>query len=150
MSEAQDSLIRLRQMSFDRSASDISRATSELRRAHELLSVKKNSAGSIEERRDSISKEIHVLHDAHWLAYLWAFDRQLAVDLEQAREEVGWAECNLTGRREDLSEKRRELSLAQAKLYVAHNLRKRRRRTSNRRRERRLEEEMSGIRTWCL
>ena len=150
MSEASDSLIRLRLMVFDRNATDMSRATSRVIRAHELLAVKKNSADSIGKEREAISNELQVMHDAHWFANSWAFDRRLAGDLELAREEVSRTENILTGRKEELLEKKRALALAQAKLNAAHNLNRRRRRASSRRRERRMEEEVSGFRTGCL
>ena len=141
MSETKDRLVWLRQMSFDRTAAATSRAASELERAHGLLDVKKNSARSIEDRRNSISNDLQALPDARWLAHLWAFDRLLAEDLGSAQEEVARAGNNLTGRLEDLCEEKRRLAAAQARLLVAQNLEKRRRRATSRRRERRMEEQ---------
>jgi hypothetical protein len=150
MSGPQDRLIRLRQMSFDRTAADTSRAASELKKAQELLDKKKDSARSLESRRNSLSSGLQDLHDARWLAHLWAFDRLLAEDLEQAREEVDLGESRLAGRLQNFYAQRRKLAAAQARLLAAQNLKKRRRRTIRRRRERRMEEEVSGIQTPCL
>lgn len=145
MGEARDKLVWLRQMSFDRTAAATSRAASELKRAHQLLDVKKNSAHSIEDQRNSISNELQALPDARWLAHLWAFDRLLTADLKGARDEVDRAESNLTGRLEDLCEEKRRLAAAQARLLAAQNLQKRRRRATSRRRERRMEEQAQEL-----
>ena len=149
MSETKDRLVWLRQMSFDRTAAATSHAASELKRAQELLDEKKNSAHSIEDRRNSISNDLQALPNARWLAHLWAFDRLLAADLKGARDEVDRAESNRTGRLKDLCEEKRILAAAQARLLAAQNLQKRRRRATIRRQERRIEEDVRLFRTPC-
>lgn len=149
MSESKDSLIRLRQMFFDRKVAETSRATSEVSKAREALEMKRKSLDSIGEGRKAVSNRLHTLRDARWLANLWTFDQRLAGDSLRAHQEVNQAESNLNGRREDLANRTRELALAQARLLIARNLGRSRRRAASRRRERRMED-LSGFRTRCL
>jgi hypothetical protein len=149
MSDFRDSLIRLRQMFFDRTMADTSRATGEVLKARELLNLKRGNLDSIGEGREAVSNQLQALDEARWLANLLAFDRQLAGDMQRARQEVDRAEGALDGRREDLSGRKMELAHAQARLLAAQNLARRRRRAARRRRERRMEE-VSGIRARCL
>lgn len=150
MNQAQDSLTRLRRLAIERRMADTSRASSDLRKACALLEKKKDGVASIEEGREAISDKLSVPQDARWLAHMWEIDRKLSEDLQRVREEVSLAESSLTRLQESLSERKRELALAQARLAAAQNLSRKRRRNSLRRRERRAEEEVSGIRTRCL
>jgi hypothetical protein len=147
VTEPTDSLVRIRQLFFERTLASTSQVAAEVKRARELLDKHNDNLVVIEEKRKAALKQLDDLRDACWLAQLWAFDRRLAADLVQALQEAKQAEDGLSGRRENLSKSKAELALAQAKLKVAHNLDRRRRRAAGRRRERRM---VSGIRTRCL
>jgi hypothetical protein len=144
------SLVRLRQMSFDRTAADTACAFREVNRARESLHQKRNTADSIEDRRSSFANHLQTRHAARWFAQHWAFDRLLSEDLRQAREEVGRAQSHLNGRLEHLGEQKRRLAAARARLRAAQGLQKRRRRARSHRLKRRSEDEVSEIQTRCL
>ncbi len=143
-------LVRVRQMSFERTAADTACAFREVDRARESLEQKRNAADSLEDRRSWFASHLQTRHTARWFAQHWAFDRLLVEDLRQAQEEVGQAQSHLNGRVERLGEQRHKLAAARARLRAAQGLQKRRRRAQSRRRERRSEEQVSEIQTRCL
>lgn len=148
MSGPLDSLVRIRLLFVEKALADTARVASGVRRAHEILKGRRNNQALIERRLEEVSNRFQVPQDARWLASLLALDRRLDEDLTQVRQEVGRAESDWSGQRDDLSRSRGEFAGAQAKLLVAQNLNRRRRRAANRLRERRME--VSGIRTRCL
>jgi len=145
-----DSLVRVRRLFFERTLADTARAVSDVGRAREILDGKMKNQASIERARNEVSNRLRIPQDARWLASLLAFDRRLAEDLMQVRQEVGQAESDLNGRRDSLSGSKGELAGARARLQVVLNLDRRRRRAASRRRDRRSGPEVSGIRTRCL
>jgi uncharacterized protein with von Willebrand factor type A (vWA) domain len=130
-----DSLVRIRLLLFDRTLADTSRVATEVRKARESLKMHNDNLALIEENRGAALKQLDDLRDARWLSQVWAFDRRLAEDLVQARQEAQQAQSGLSGRQEDLSRRKAELALAQAKLQIAKNLERRRRRAAIRRKE---------------
>ena len=150
MSGSLDSLVRIRRLFLERNLAGTSRAATEVRKAREFLDMHSDNLVSIEEKRQAALKRLDDLRDARWLAQLLAFDRRLAGELAQARQEAQQAEDGLSGRQENLARSKVELARAQAKLEIARNLDRRRRRAAGRRKERRSGPVVSGIRTRCL